>query len=178
MAASSTPAYRGGHAALQLMMLSWFLYYRANPDAFRRARKEIELQHAQREALGPEEAAEIARRLRKAVDADSVHALPELSLSTLARRLRVPTYKLSAYLNGTLGMSFPAWLNAARIERVQRLLLERPGASILDISMEAGYASKAVFNSQFRRLVGMSPREYREAGSTKREADGDQALSV
>jgi AraC-like DNA-binding protein len=162
MAASSTVGYRAGHASLQLMMLCWFLYYRARPDAFRQARKEIERRHEQRESLSPAEAAAIAERLGKAVDADKIHALPDLSLSMLARKLKLPAYKLSAYFNGALGMSFPAWLNATRVERVRRLLVEKPEESILDVAMEAGYASKTVFNAQFRRLVGMSPSEYRD----------------
>lgn len=168
IATSMQSLYRAGHTALQLLMLSWYLYYRAHPDAFRRARGEIEQRHAQREVLSPEEIRAIAARLQQLIDSDSVHTHVELSLNALAKRLRLPAYKLSAYLNGTLGRSFPAWLNETRIEYVKKLLVEKPGSSILDLSMEAGYASKAVFNSQFRRLVGMSPREYREKNSRQK----------
>lgn len=163
MAASSTLGYRLGHLSLMLMMLAWHLYYRARPDAFKRARKEIQDRHEQRRALGPEETAAIAARLDRAVLAGALNESAELNLSALAKRLRLPAYKLSAYLNGELGMSFPAWLNATRVERVKRLLVERPGDSILDIAFETGYASKTVFNNQFRKLVGMSPSEYRES---------------
>ena len=163
MAASSTLGYRLGHLSLMLMMLAWNLYYRARPDAFKRARKEIRDRHEQRRALGPEEKAAIAARLERAVGAGALQESAQLNLNALAKRLRLPAYKLSAYLNGELGMSFPAWLNAARVERVKRLLVERPGDSILDIAFETGYASKTVFNNQFRKLVGMSPSEYRES---------------
>ncbi len=161
LAASWTDGYRAGHTALQLMMLSWFFYFQANPDAFKRARGEIERRHAQREALTAEEAEEIAGRLRKAAESESIHTVPDLTLGILAGKIGVPAYKLSAYFNGSLGMRFPEWLNAARIEQVRRSLLEKPERSILDLSLEAGYISKGVFNHQFRRLVGMSPREYR-----------------
>ena len=40
-------------------------------------------------------------------------------------------------------------------------MAERPDLTILDISLEAGYRSKATFNEQFTRIVGMNPSEYR-----------------
>jgi len=161
MAVSSSTVYRAGHNALQLMMLCWFLYYRARPNAFRQARKDIELQHEQRQSLSQADAAAIAERLKKLVDVDAIHTSPDINLNMLARKLHLPAYRLSAYFNGSIGVSFPEWLNAVRIEHVQYLLKNQPDTSILDISLEAGYASKAVFNKQFLKRTGMSPSEYR-----------------
>jgi AraC-like DNA-binding protein len=158
---SSNGLYHAGHTALELMMLLWLLFYRARPNLFLAARKEIEQQHRQRERLEPTETIRIAERLERAVKADRILTKPGLDLPSLARALRLPTYRLSSYFNTVLGVSFPAWLNAARIEYVRRLLAEKPGMSILEVSIEAGYSSKTVFNSQFLRRTGMSPSEYR-----------------
>ena len=69
----------------------------------------------------------------------------------------------------------PAWMAFRKLARSLRpkkepkvlqspsTVIERPEASILDIAFETGYASKTVFNHQFRKLVGMSPSEYRES---------------
>jgi len=158
---SSQALYRFGHLALGLMMLAWAWYYRARPDAFLKARQQIGQRHKQRQNLSPEEAARIAERLQRLVQAEHVFTDPALDLRTLARKMRIPAYRMSAYFNSSLGMSFPEWLNAARIDHVCRLLKEDSRLSILEISMEAGYASKAVFNSQFLKKTGMSPTEYR-----------------
>jgi AraC-like DNA-binding protein len=42
-------------------------------------------------------------------------------------------------------------------------MAERPDLTILEISLEAGYRSKASFNEQFGKIVGMSPSEYRRS---------------
>jgi len=162
---SSATLYRAGHTALELMMLAWFFFYRARPDAFLEARKEIEQRHSQREMIGPEEAARIADRLKHLVDVDRVFVNPDLDLKSLASAMRIPSYRLSSYFNSVLHLSFSEWLNATRIASVCRLLMERPELNILEVSMEAGYASKTVFNGQFQRRVGMSPTEYRRSAA-------------
>ena len=48
-----------------------------------------------------------------------------------------------------------------------RFILERPDRSVLDIAMDVGYGSRAVFNSQFMRIVGMCPSEYRRTASRR-----------
>ncbi len=163
---SSQTLYRSGHLALELMMLAWGFYYRARPDAFLRARRQIGQRHKQRQSLSPAEAALIAERLQFLVQNEHVYTESSLDLRILARKMRIPSYRMSAYFNTRLGMSFPEWLNAARIDYVCRLLKKDSGLSILEVSMEAGYASKAVFNSQFLKRTGMSPSEYRTRATT------------
>lgn len=163
---SSRALYQAGHTVLELMMLVWFFFYRARPDVFLEARKEIGQRHKQREKMGSEEASRIASRLRHLVEVERVCVNPELDLKSLAKAVRVPSYRLSAYFNSSLNQSFPEWLNAMRIEIVCRLLSERPDLSILEVSIEAGYASKTVFNGQFQRRIGMSPSEYRNRIAT------------
>jgi AraC-like DNA-binding protein len=158
---SSQALYRAGHLALEFMMLTWAFYYRARPDSFLKARKQIGLQHKQRQNLSPAETARIAERLQRLVKDEHVCTESSLDLRILARKMHIPSYRMSAYFNSRLGMSFPEWLNAARINYVCSLLKEDSSLSILEISMEAGYASKAVFNSQFLKRTGMSPSEYR-----------------
>jgi len=158
---SSQAMYRAGHTALEILMLVWFLFFRAKPDVFLEARKQIGKHHKERETIGPAEAGILAERIRQLVDVARVFVDPELDLKSLSAKVHIPSYRLSAYFNAVLGKSFPDWLNATRIEYVRTLLAKRPDLNILDISIEAGYSSKTVFNHQFQRRVGMSPSEYR-----------------
>jgi len=162
---NSRALYRVAHSSLEALMLAWYFYYQANPGIFLRARREIGRRHQQREKIDPAEAVKMAERLKQAVEVDHLCANPRLSLQSLAKAIRIPSYRLSAYFNTVLGVSFPEWLNAARIERVRQLLDQYPERTILDIAMAAGYASKAVFNSQFQRRLGMSPSAYRNKKS-------------
>jgi AraC-like DNA-binding protein len=161
LALHSRALYRLAHTALQLLMLIWFLFYQANPDIFSKARQEIGQRHKQREKIDPAEASMITGKLENAVESDHIYSDQELDLQSLAKAIRIPAYRLSSYFNSVLGVSFSEWLNGVRIDRVKQLLVEQNDMNILDISLEAGYASKAVFNSQFQRRAGMSPSEYR-----------------
>jgi len=163
---SSQSLYRLGHTILELMMLALYFFYKANPDVFLEARKEIGTQHKRRKHLEPKEIIRIQNRLDHLVLAENVHTRPELDLRSLSKKLNLPSYRISTYFNTVLGMSFPEWLNSVRIDHVRRLLASNSDMSILEISMEAGYSSKAVFNNQFLKQTGMSPSEYK-AGISK-----------
>lgn len=160
---SSQWLYRAGHAALQTMMLAWFLFFKARPDAFPAARMEIEKRHKQRSIIGPEEAKSLSERLERLAGPGGVCSDPSLDVRKLSKALKMPEYRVSAYLNAVLGITFPEWLNDARIRRVKELLSAKPDMGVLEAAVEAGYASKTVFNRQFRARVGMSPSEYRES---------------
>ena len=163
---SSQSLYRLGHTILELMMLALYFFYKANPDVFLEARKEIGTQHKRRKHLEPKEIIRIQNRLDHLVLAENVHTRPELDLRSLSKKLNLPSYRISTYFNTVLGMSFPEWLNSVRIDHVRRLLASNSDMSILEISIEAGYSSKAVFNNQFLKQTGMSPSEYK-AGISK-----------
>ncbi len=161
MVAEARWLYRLGHTLLQLTMLVWYFFIRSNPDLLSKARKEIGAQHKKRLELGPEEAAGIRAALERLMVKDRVFMNPDLSLQNLAKTAGIPAYRLSAYFNAHRGASFSDWLNDARIDYSKGRLVEELDATILDVAFEAGYSSKAVFNTQFRRRVGMTPSEYR-----------------
>lgn len=161
---SNRPLYRIGHALLELGLIGWYLYVRARPDVFSKARADIGASHRKRLELGPEEAAAIGSQLDALASGGDLLSDPELDLPGLAKAAGLPAYRLSAYFNAHRGESFSAWLNAARIDRACLLLRERPELGILDVAFEVGYGSKGTFNSQFQRRVGMTPSEYRARG--------------
>jgi AraC-like DNA-binding protein len=58
------------------------------------------------------------------------------------------------------GQSFVAYLNCFRVARAQHLLAST-GKGIAEISLESGFCNQSYFGVIFRRLTGMTPREYR-----------------
>jgi AraC-like DNA-binding protein len=157
------PLYRAGHTALELLLLCWLLFASARPDLFSRARREIQETHEKNLLLSDEEALAIGERISRIQSSPEVLCRTGLDLRSLAAIIKVPSYRLSAYFNSRLKMSFPVWLNGYRIEFVKRRIIERPNLSILDIALEAGYSSKSSFNSHFSRVSGMSPSAYRRS---------------
>lgn len=167
-ALDSVTLYRAGHLALELFMLAWFLLIAARPELFSRTRREIhDARERNAQALGEAEAQAIGAKIAKFSASPELLARAGLDLRSLAAHIRVPPYRLSIYFNACLKTSFPAWLNALRIEAVRRRILEEPERSILHLALDAGFGSKSAFNAHFSRIVGMSPSEYRHANRSK-----------
>ncbi|MBR1744337.1 MAG: AraC family transcriptional regulator [Lachnospiraceae bacterium] len=53
------------------------------------------------------------------------------------------------------------WLTEERMKRAGELLTQYPGRSIGDIAFEVGYESGGKFAAAFKKIYGMTPREYR-----------------
>jgi len=90
-----------------------------------------------------------------------------LTVDALAREIKVPAYRLSRHFSQSMHTTFPAWLNALRIRWVCDILLREPDRTVLEIAMDAGYSSKAVFHTQFVRAQGRSPGDFRRLHAGK-----------
>jgi AraC-like DNA-binding protein len=155
--------YRIGHSLLELLLLVWYFSALSQPELFAKARSVILEEKEQFVLRDLHEVALIKERVERAIGDPEIIGRPDLDLRSFAEVVKVPPYRLSSWINTYLETSFPAWLNARRVERVKALMLERPKGTILELAMEAGYASKSVFNEQFRRITGMSPSEWRRS---------------
>ena len=60
-----------------------------------------------------------------------------------------------------MGLNFKSWIRALRIAESQRLLLEHPGASALEVGEMVGIHGRSTFFAQFSEVTGMSPGESR-----------------
>jgi len=89
---------------------------------------------------------------------------PDLTLGRIAGRLSVSPRRLSLAVRDALGMAVSDWINARRVEAVQRTLRADPhtGRSLLDLAFEAGFSSKPSFNRAFSKFTGMTPSAYRD----------------
>jgi len=87
---------------------------------------------------------------------------PNLSLRSLADHVQMHPNKLSWLLNDQLGKNFNEFINYYRIEYFKELVKKPENAhiSLLGIAYESGFNSKTVFNTYFKKEVGMTPKEY------------------
>jgi len=100
-------------------------------------------------------------KVREAVRAQLVDGKPSLqrtaeavgtSVRTLQRRL------------DALGVTYRALVSELQIEEASRLL-RRSGLDVSLIAASLGYADATAFSRAFRRRVGQTPREFRQARS-------------
>lgn len=105
----------------------------------------------------------------EAVRAQGWAAEPELSLASLARRLGTNSAYLSRALNEGLGVGFSAFVNGLRSEAVAAALSSGDRRDLLELALEAGFASKASFNRAFSARYGMSPSAWRRRHVSHRQ---------
>lgn len=86
-----------------------------------------------------------------------------ITIAQAARKLQVPARQLSNAVNQVYGNSFSVYMNDQRIQEAQRLLLEKPEMTVIEVMQESGFSSKSNFNKEFLRVSGMSPSAYRDA---------------
>ena len=109
-----------------------------------------------------DQAAESA--LLRLMNEEEVFREHNLTIATLAGRLKVPEHNLRRLINTTLGhRNFNAFVNGYRIAWAKAALADPAKARlpILTIAYDAGFASLAPFNRAFRADVGQSPSDYR-----------------
>ena len=84
----------------------------------------------------------------------------DLSLSMVASHIGITPNYLSTLFSKETGETFSEYLNCIRIRRAAQLLKSSSG-SINQIAEKTGYSDALYFSKVFRRLIGMSPREFR-----------------
>lgn len=105
----------------------------------------------------------LVARARALLQAQKLAADPDLTLARLARRLSVPAKALSGAVNRVEGRNVSQFVNAFRVEAACAALTA--GAPVTQAMLDAGFRTKSNFNREFRRLTGLSPTEWRTAGS-------------
>ena len=85
------------------------------------------------------------------------------SREDIARELHTSKETLQSYFMSVLGMDFKTWRTNLRIEEAKRLLLERKELSTNIIGEMSGFSDRSNFHRQFVKIVGCSPKEWRES---------------
>jgi AraC-like DNA-binding protein len=101
------------------------------------------------------------RRLDALMTADCLYREPGLTIGMVADQLDISPHQLSELLNQVRKTTFVNYVNGYRIAEARELLAQASPRNVLNIALDVGFNSKATFNRAFRRLTGLSPREYR-----------------
>ena len=69
---------------------------------------------------------------------------------------------LHLYFTTHMGVDFKTWRTELRVEVAKKLLLENKNLSVNVVSEIAGFSDRSNFHRQFVRLVGCTPKHWRE----------------
>lgn len=106
----------------------------------------------------------LASRIEQLMKEHQPYLYSNLTVERLARQAELSPRELSKFLNQQMGNNFYEFVNGYRIEHArQRLADPAETGSITDIMYEAGFNSKSVFNTLFRKTIGKTPSQYRRS---------------
>lgn len=97
------------------------------------------------------------------------HLTESLDEGGVAKEMGYHPRYLSTLINRNFGVSFQGLLSEYRIRLAAKLLADRE-KSITEVYTMAGFESQCSFNRNFKRIMGVTPREYR--ATTHGEAVG------
>ena len=121
---------------------------------------EMELMDAVLASHLPEDTASmktVVQHVRKDIDE---HYYEPLTLSSLAEKYIVESSYLSRCFKQETGQSLTTYLTGRRMEKAMEHIREST-AGLTEIAFLVGYDDYTYFSRVFRKVVGVSPREYR-----------------
>lgn len=86
---------------------------------------------------------------------------PDLSLVHLSEQFGIPSKNVSALFKEQFDIKFIDYLINRRVELAKQLLTETE-SSIQEVGYQVGYLNPVSFNRVFKRLVGVTPGDYRK----------------
>lgn len=98
-----------------------------------------------------------------------------ITLKQLASLLGTNSSYLSRALNEGLGVGFSDFINAMRCDAVAEALRAGSRGALLELALDAGFASKASFNRAFRARFAITPGSMRAALGSDRKNQDDNA---
>lgn len=107
------------------------------------------------------EFAAIEKALKKWV-ADKKYREYDRSREEVAHELGTTREMLQLYFTERVGEDFRSWRTELRINDAKKMLLEKKDTSINLIGEMAGFSDRSNFHRQFTRLVGCTPKKWRD----------------
>lgn len=86
----------------------------------------------------------------------------DLTLARVARRLGVSARDVSNAVNRCTSENFSRMINGFRIRNAQTMLRDTD-LPVTEIMFSSGFVSKSNFNTEFRRISGQTPSQFRNA---------------
>ena len=117
------------------------------------------------ESVSENEIGNIREKIIDVLELEKVFLDPELSLDQLSERIGISSRQVSYVINQAFAQNFYELVNGYRIKEAQKVFdeSEDPKLTVLEVIYQVGFNSKSSFNTQFKKITGQTPSEYRKA---------------
>lgn len=115
----------------------------------------------------PDKKVSILEELDRVMTADEFYKNMDITLEAVSRKLNITPHELSEIINSQLNITFKTYVNNFRINKAKVMLKVYPKMDILPLAFRCGFKSKTAFNTNFKKLTGMTPTEFRNESITE-----------
>jgi AraC-like DNA-binding protein len=114
--------------------------------------------------FGEEQIKHYMQVVNKLMDEDKIYLDPELSLSKLAARSKIPSRQLSQFILVTFHKNFKEYINSYRTLYAQQLLIQQNAVryTMQAIAFDSGFNSESSFYKIFKQQTTLTPKQYQE----------------
>ncbi|MEO0337703.1 MAG: AraC family transcriptional regulator [Bacteroidota bacterium] len=122
--------------------------------------------------LSESEVQEHMQRLKALMEQQKRYTDTDLTLEKLSQQLGLGRKELSQVINQSTGHNYASYIAQLRVEEAKQLLLssDHQHLKISTIAFDSGFNSVSSFNHNFRKIVGMTAKEYRAGKSQSLQA--------
>ncbi len=115
----------------------------------------------------------IIGKIRNGVEIQKLYLNQSINIEDFAKEIGAPYREVSNVINKHFNTNFFEFINNLRVEEAKRMLADRAyeKLSILDILHESGFNSKSAFQRFFKRLTGLTPREFRKTAGKEASSE-------
>ncbi|HEX7762099.1 MAG TPA: AraC family transcriptional regulator [Cellvibrio sp.] len=109
--------------------------------------------------------------IEKAMNEDKRYLESNINLERFAEQIGLKPRDISAILKMHYQSNFFEFINRYRVEEAKRLLLspDFKNETVLEIIYKSGFNSPSAFHRFFKRMVGVTPTEFRQQGAASAE---------
>lgn len=105
---------------------------------------------------------EVSIKLNKLMDEQQLYLEPSLNIGQLANKSGYPEYLVSLVINQMYHKTFREYINQLRVEAAKAMLQDpKIQYNILEIAYASGFTSKSTFNTAFKKMVQMTPSQFK-----------------
>jgi AraC family transcriptional regulator len=105
-------------------------------------------------------------KLRAVVEYIEEHLDANPSLEQMAALGHLSAYHFARQFKKATGLPPHQYVIARRVERARQLLQARTGLSLAEVAAHTGFSDQSQFTHHFKRLVGVTPGQFRKSANT------------
>lgn len=99
--------------------------------------------------------------LQQVIEYINAHLVSELNIETIANLIQLSPYHFSRLFKQSTGFSPYQYILHCRINRAKQLL--RQPIALAEVAYSVGFVSQSHFHRHFKRIVGITPRQFRNS---------------